>query len=285
MSRYDGEGDTLAHRLGLEPGEVHALTLLEGGKGIEVRRRFDEKPYANPRIRHLKDVDSFIEYTKTYGDPSKSLVLFDSLKGDGGGKAVVVIDEKIERGHREFGVFRPEFSSAWLRWKGFLNNNMSQRDFLDRIEDFGRDILGVVREIDGSGTVHVAPGGAAALRVALANLVFGADIEVKSTQAGEHDVLVSFQRKDKAESTRIPSEIALSIPVFVGEEPRTVVLRLKTNDPTREGGRLVFSLRCPSWQDIERASWDDMLGRVRAALGTEFHVLRGDFGSEPGESY
>ena len=108
---------------------------------------------------------------------------------------------------------------------------------------------------------------------------------MKSVQVGEHDTAISFSRTDKAaETTRVPSEFALSIPVFVGENPRTVVVRLKTNDPTRDNGRLAFTLKCVPWDDVERAAWDEMLGRVKAAL-PEWHVLRGDFGGEPGDSY
>lgn len=282
------EEGSIAADLGLSPGEVHAMRIVrESGvdgtiTGIEVRRKVDEKPFARARMRHLKDVDSFVGYVKRYGQPDRSLVLFDTLSSKGGGKAVVVLDEHVERGSREFGIFRPEFSDAWKRWEGFLNRAMTQREFLDRIEDYAQDIMGSVREVQTDGQIVVAQGGAAGLRLSLANLVFGADIEVKSAQAGEHDVIVSFQRKDKPESTRIPSEIALRLPVFVGEEPRTVVVRMKTNDPTRENGSLSFTLRCPSWDDIERAAWDEMLGRVKIALGTEFHVYRGDFGNEPG---
>jgi hypothetical protein len=287
MSRFDpsGDGDSLAARLSLDPGEVHAMSLVtgpDGVKAVEVRRRFDEKPFVKPRVRHLKDAESFSEFTRVYGDPVKSLVLFDSLKSDSGGKAVVVLDEGIERGTREFGVFRPEFAPQWKRWEDFLDSPKAQRDLLDLIEDYAPDILGSVREITPDGTISVAPGGAAGLRVALANLAIGASIEVKSTQVNEHDVLISFQREEKPGSTRIPTQIALKIPVFVGEEPRTVVLRLRTNDPTRDNGRLAFTFSCPLWDDIERVAWDAVLSKVKAALGTEFHVLRGDFGDEPG---
>jgi hypothetical protein len=71
----------------------------EGEVSIEVKESLpphDEwKPPANLRKHTIEDTESFIAYARRYGNLTASLVLYcDS-------KAVIVIDEHVDRGDRE----------------------------------------------------------------------------------------------------------------------------------------------------------------------------------------
>ena len=112
--------------LGLLKNAENEYGEADGFSRIEVRAsRIEPDEFqriADGRNHIISDVKSFIDYTKKYGDPDKSLIFYNQ---DG---ASLTIDEFVDRGEREIVSIAFEKSDEWKMWNLLLTKLLTHRD-------------------------------------------------------------------------------------------------------------------------------------------------------------
>lgn len=207
-------------------------------------------PKAARRWHQLHDTDSFIAYCERYGKPGKSLVMVDRLR------AVVILDEQITEGEREYGIYNFATSKPFDVWRGSIGQRVQHADFYDFILTNQHDVQ----------TEKLL------MHVANANVsVSVKGISLLGREQTEHGVI--FKAAIDSEAVNIPGQFDIALPVLeadiAAKEVTTFRIDLTPIPPRNPGEKptLNFVMNCAAMTTAvqERAAVE--AGVIREALG------------------
>lgn len=221
-----------------------------------------------PRVSEcvtLTDVDSFVDYFNAYkvdeavvfADVDRAIVTavidWHKTPGEGG----YGDSSPGRKAHRV--VYSFPYSEEWKRWCDIHRRALSQEEFLEFIEENAAD-------------VH-EPSTATLMEVVANFRSIRSTSFKRSVRLSDGSVNMSFGDEDQTQQeVRVPSEIALSIPVRLGGERIAVKAFVRTR---AINGTVKFLLVLHRCELVQQACFDEVVQLIEQA--TSSRVYRGKF--------
>lgn len=253
--------DPILAAAGARKIEGAPVASVPPGYKLESLRKYDDPQAATGTVA-VHSLNSLAEYLKKHSDAASAIfagredrIVFgvvdwhdkDPVAGEIPGWARHRVDYKLR--------FTPE----WEAWTGISGRAIQQAAFAEFIEENLPDII--------------APDSATVLEV-VSKLTGTRKIEFGSARnLGNGDVAIMWQETTDAGSgvnqeTKVPSELTLRLPVFVGAEKATTFdvkafLRYRIKD-----GSLTFEVKLHRPEKAIDAAFDEVVSELRSALAT-----------------
>jgi uncharacterized protein YfdQ (DUF2303 family) len=252
MSKNSTEAEVIAHYAResvpsvavnvprVRAGEVPVIEKSTERELVSLEK-FLPAPVRKDTTLHFTKVASLAAYVSKHGDDDSLVQVFDKNL-----QIVVVLDAHTAaepRWGKHQATFKATRTIAWEAWRSSNEKWMSQRDFIDFLDDRMLDIIEpaaadlqdmmrIVRIIkDGSFASEVSKDGT--------GQAVGITNEVKA--------------KVGAEALELPTQISLMLPIFEGTDVVKVQARLKVRP---DDGNLKMSYSLRNYQELERDQFD-----------------------------
>lgn len=228
------------------------------GTAYEVLDLEKHMPTPN-RIREkveLGNAESFILYVEQFKEGASPIVFFDDVAASFGAVLDYASHDQPRWGdHAASFVLRrtPEFK-AWADRHG---KEMSQVAFGQFIEDHTDDIL--------------TPAGAALLDMVMTFEATKTATFKSSQRLKDGRVRFQYNEELKSDSVEIPDVIKLFIPVYIGQQARSIDARIRYR--IEDGGKLKIWFDLLRWERIIQEAQEDIIAAVR--VGTSLPVFIG----------
>ncbi|MEM6853021.1 MAG: hypothetical protein AAF593_01270 [Planctomycetota bacterium] len=213
-------------------------------------------PHAHGRQHEFDDLESLILFAERYGDKTKSLVLVSD------DRAVVVLDEQIERGDREKGSLFFGQTDEFVAWNGVVGKKLGHKALLQHL------------------IFHLHTMDDATLLASMRKATVHATIDNESDIQETNKTLgVRVHTKGGEELAEFPKEIKVKVPVLredVLDETAwmSATMRLQIDLPDRPEDAVGFTLVCSEWSMLVRKRTQTIVEELRAGLDG-WTVLRG----------
>lgn len=197
----------------LSPVDRQAFVIVPEGSRVEDLEAIQSAPNrirARPTFRH---VSSLSAYAKRFATP-ESVAFADWRKGS----IDVHIDyhgptEPSHDTHRA--TYSAQRSASWQAWKGAHNKKMGQADFGRFLEERAHEIV----EPQSADVIEVCMNLDAIKRVSFKS----------STRLSDGYRQISYTEEgDTKGAIRVPEKLTILVPIYEGEEPDRVQVRLRT---------------------------------------------------------
>jgi len=186
------------------------------------------------REHTIGDTASFMAFAQRYGNPKKSLVMYDDQQ------CTLTIDELIERGEREIITLEFTKSDEYNAWTKIIGKPFNHRDLYKSLILWSHTladptILESMRTMKLNSTVK-----------------HESDLQEDSKSIG------FFVTHNKGEELKkFPKTIPITLPLLDQDVPesevwRTAEIRLDIELPNEPGKAPVFTLLCPEWSVLMR---------------------------------
>ncbi len=241
--------------------KIHIAVLPKDAQLVSLKDY--QYPFGVPpeRIRAtvaLRDTASFLKYVKDYRKDSKTLTFAEPTRF-----SFLSVLDYHPRGD---GDMAPEFcdhkasftltqDERWKIWNAMDNKPFTQEAFAEFIEDNRADIL--------------SPSPAAMLEIAQD---LSAHTEVNfgsSTKLSNGQVQLRYEETVKAGvpsagNIEVPTEFSIQVPVFYGEAPETIPVRLRFRIAT---GKLSFHYKLYRPVETQNRSFERVVASIGEGLG------------------
>lgn len=228
---------------------VHgAFATLPNGYGVHDLEPFEAAPRRARANHEFREVAALAAYLTRYGDANA--VAFADWRA---GTIRAVLDYHEPAGAPAFGEHRASFvaqrTSAWQAWRGAHDKPMRQVEFGRFLEENAH----VIVEPDAAAVVEVCMTLDAVKRVTFQSAVRLSD---------GYRQLKYIEDNDTKGGVRVPEALVINVPVFEGQEPQRIPVRLRYRI---DDGKLALWVTIDNLDDIERLAFE----RCIDALGVD----------------
>ncbi len=241
----------------IQPLEPLPRSYIDQVVTLETRESFINyvNGYKTEFTRLFRDASGFAAIFD-YHIPPSAIVVPPPPEGQPPAKP---LGSPLRKAHRA--IYACPYSEQWLAWTGLDGRLVAQRDFAEFLEEHAIDVI--------------EPASADLLEVATLLEVHRKINFLSGIRLGDGTNQLTYTEEDNTKAAgkkamTVPSEVALGIPVFKGEEPYRVraLLRYRLDD-----GKLHFVIKVANKASV----LDDAMTQLSKAIesGTDLQIFAG----------
>jgi len=220
---------------------------------------FLDRPTRKRRTVHAENARAFAIYFNRHARPESAIyatmaphyevrgVINDHAPGSDG-----------EAGWRDHGVqFAVPYSVRWKRWLARAGDVLTQRQFAELIEDLKDDVTdpSPATMMSVATNLRMQVNGRTGSSVNLSNASGDLQISAENTSTTSDGLVV-------------PAEFTIAVPIFQGEPPYRVTIRLR-HGPGEEGKGIQYRYEIANREEVEEAAFHEVLAAIQNGRETD----------------